>query len=117
MPASSHSSVPSSEYERIFFVPFVMISVRCAFSQTNGDAQLLASSRLMRQSSLPFAVLYAAMNDSSSLSLTMTMRSLASTGEAELPQPVRVLRGVIGFDHTGLPVMSNANRPAYEKYA
>src|SRR5438874_2590261 len=111
MPASSQSSVPSSEYDRIFLVPLVMISVRSGFSHTNGEAQLLASSRLIRHNSSPVAVLNAAMNDSSSLSLTMRMRSFASTGDAAAPQPVRILGGAIGFDQTGLPVMSNANSP------
>ena len=32
-----------------------------------------------------------------------------------VPQPLRVLNGPIGFDHTGLPFMSNTNRPTLPK--
>src|SRR6266850_3948947 len=104
MPVSSHSSLPSRSYDRTFCVPAVMISVRLAFSHTNGVVQLLPSSRAVRQISAPVFLSYAATNDLSSLSLTMTMRSRWRTGEPAGHHPLRTLNGPIGFDHNGFPV-------------
>src|SRR5215510_14692657 len=68
IPRSSQSSLPSMSYERTLFIPDVTISVRSSFSQTNGDDQSSTSSRLVRHSSSPVRLLYAAMNDSFALS-------------------------------------------------
>ena len=72
MPDSSHSKVPFKSYDRTFLLPVVTISVRTSLRQTNGVDQFEASpSRWVRQSSFPVRASNAAMNDCSSLSLTM----------------------------------------------
>src|SRR4026209_1639406 len=75
MPASSHSSAPSRPYDRTPLVPAVTISVRLSFFHTNGVTQFVPVGRSTRHISSPLAVLNAAMNDRSSLSLTMNRRS------------------------------------------
>src|SRR5262245_23174553 len=114
-PLSSHNCLPLKSYERIFRLPTVMISVRCAFSHTIGDDQLVRSSRSTRHTSAPVRASYDAMNDCSSLSLTTYTRPLWATGDAAEPQPSRVFSASIGFDQTGLPARSNANTPAAAK--
>ena len=71
IPVSVHSNLPFRSYERTFCDPDVTISVLSAFSQMKGVVQLLPSSRLVLQISSPVRLSYAAMNDRSSLSLTM----------------------------------------------
>src|ERR1700730_4596985 len=117
MPASSQSSLPSRSYERTRSVPAVTISVRRSFFHTNGVVQLLPSFRSARHTSAPVTVLNAAMNDWSSLSLTMYTRSPWTTGDAAGPNPLRTLMAPIGFDQRGFPFMSNAKRPMFPKYA
>ena len=85
MPLISQSSLPSSPYERIFTAPSTTISVRRSFSQTYGEDQLPASSRLVRQISAPVFASNAAMNDWVRLSFTMYSRFLWRTGEAADP--------------------------------
>jgi hypothetical protein len=59
-------------YERTFLVPVVTISVRRPVCQMNGDDQFDASpGRSVRHSSAPVRASKAAMNDRSSLSLTI----------------------------------------------
>src|SRR6266508_2862655 len=117
MPVSVHNNLPLRSYDRTFCVPAVTISVRSSFSQTNGVVQLLPSSRSVRQISSPVFLSYAAMNDRSSLSLTMYSRSRCKTGELADHHPVRTLNGPIGFVQSALPLMSNAKRPRLPKYA
>src|SRR5438445_11047318 len=98
MPLSSHSCLPSSEYERTLSVPAVTISVRSACSHTNGVDQLLASSRSTRQISWPVRESQAATHELVSLSFTTEIRPLWGSGEAALPCPFRVVSGDIAFD-------------------
>ena len=62
--------LPTCRLACTLFVLAVTISVLSAFSHTNGDAQLCASSRLVRQISRPVRASNAAMNDWVVLSLT-----------------------------------------------
>src|SRR5262245_6168575 len=117
MPPNSQSSFPLRSYERTLSVPFVTISVRRSFSQMTGVAQLLPSFRSTFHTSLPVFASYAARNDCCSLSWTRYRRPLYSTGDAPVPQSFRILNGPMGFVQTGLPFMSNANRPMLPKYA
>src|SRR5262245_9100141 len=117
IPSRSQSSLPSRPYARTRLVPLVISSVRCVFSQTNGVAQLLFSSRSARPISCPALSSNATRHDFSSLSFTTYRRFLWSTGEAAVPQPFLILKLPHFFDHSSLPSMSKQNRPRLPKEA
>src|SRR5262249_13264686 len=92
IPRSDHSSFPSSSYETTRDVAATTSAVRTSFFQTQGVLQLVSLSRSLRHSSRPVDLSRATTKDRSSLSFTRKSRSPLRTGDAPLPQSLRVLK-------------------------
>ena len=98
-------------------VPVVTISVRERFSQTKGVDQLLPSSRSTSQIVLPLSLSRQVSTERSSLSLTRYSLPPCSTGDAAVPQSLRILWGFQSRRQATLPSMSRAQVARYPKCA